>query len=60
MPEVIDVVLRYGWIDGLRHKHDDVYFRQRMTPRDDMLADGRTIHPRRPNPEGPKSEGKAR
>jgi uncharacterized protein YdeI (YjbR/CyaY-like superfamily) len=25
--------LCYGWIDGLRHKHDDVYFRQRMTPR---------------------------
>jgi uncharacterized protein YdeI (YjbR/CyaY-like superfamily) len=33
MPEVIDVALCYGWIDGLRHKHDDVYFRQRMTPR---------------------------
>ena len=33
MPEVIDVALCWGWIDGLRHKHDDVYFRQRMTPR---------------------------
>jgi uncharacterized protein YdeI (YjbR/CyaY-like superfamily) len=33
MPEVIDIALCYGWIDGLRHKHDDVYFRQRMTPR---------------------------
>ena len=33
MPEVIDVALCYGWIDGLRHKHDDVYFRQRFTPR---------------------------
>jgi uncharacterized protein YdeI (YjbR/CyaY-like superfamily) len=33
MPEVIEVALCYGWIDGLRHKHDDVYFRQRMTPR---------------------------
>jgi uncharacterized protein YdeI (YjbR/CyaY-like superfamily) len=33
MPEVIDVALCYGWIDGLRHKQDDVYFRQRMTPR---------------------------
>ena len=33
MPEVIDVALCYGWIDGLRHKHDDVYFRQRITPR---------------------------
>jgi uncharacterized protein YdeI (YjbR/CyaY-like superfamily) len=33
MPEVIEVALCWGWIDGLRHKHDDVYFRQRMTPR---------------------------
>ena len=33
MPEVIDVALCWGWIDGLRHKHDDVYFRQRFTPR---------------------------
>jgi uncharacterized protein YdeI (YjbR/CyaY-like superfamily) len=33
MPEVIDVALCWGWIDGLRHQHDDVYFRQRMTPR---------------------------
>jgi uncharacterized protein YdeI (YjbR/CyaY-like superfamily) len=33
MPDVIDIALCYGWIDGLRHKHDDVYFRQRMTPR---------------------------
>jgi uncharacterized protein YdeI (YjbR/CyaY-like superfamily) len=32
-PEVLDVALSWGWIDGLRHKHDDVYFRQRMTPR---------------------------
>ena len=32
-PEAVDVALCYGWIDGLRHKHDDVYFRQRMTPR---------------------------
>jgi uncharacterized protein YdeI (YjbR/CyaY-like superfamily) len=32
-PEVLDVALRWGWIDGLRHKHDGVYFRQRMTPR---------------------------
>jgi uncharacterized protein YdeI (YjbR/CyaY-like superfamily) len=33
MPEVIDIALCWGWIDGLRHRHDDVYFRQRMTPR---------------------------
>ncbi len=33
MPEVIETALCWGWIDGLRHKHDDVYFRQRMTPR---------------------------
>jgi uncharacterized protein YdeI (YjbR/CyaY-like superfamily) len=33
MPEVIEDALCWGWIDGLRHGHDDVYFRQRMTPR---------------------------
>ena len=33
MPEVIETALCWGWIDGLRHQHDDVYFRQRMTPR---------------------------
>jgi uncharacterized protein YdeI (YjbR/CyaY-like superfamily) len=33
IPEALDVALCYGWIDGLRHKHDDVYFRQRYTPR---------------------------
>jgi uncharacterized protein YdeI (YjbR/CyaY-like superfamily) len=31
--EALDVALCYGWIDGLRHKHDEVYFRQRFTPR---------------------------
>jgi uncharacterized protein YdeI (YjbR/CyaY-like superfamily) len=31
--DAIEVSLCYGWIDGLRHKHDDVYFRQRFTPR---------------------------
>jgi uncharacterized protein YdeI (YjbR/CyaY-like superfamily) len=31
--EALDAALCYGWIDGLRHKHDDVYFRQRFTPR---------------------------
>jgi uncharacterized protein YdeI (YjbR/CyaY-like superfamily) len=33
MPEVIEAALCWGWIDGLRHSHDEVYFRQRMTPR---------------------------
>lgn len=33
MTEAIEVALCHGWIDGLRHKHDDVYFRQRFTPR---------------------------
>ena len=31
--EALDVALCYGWIDGLRHKHDETYFRQRFTPR---------------------------
>ena len=31
--DAIEVALCYGWIDGLRHKLDDVYFRQRFTPR---------------------------
>lgn len=31
--DALDVALCYGWIDGLRHRHDDVYFRQRFTPR---------------------------
>jgi len=31
--EAIEVALCYGWIDGLRHAHDDTYFRQRFTPR---------------------------
>ena len=33
MPEVIETALCWGWIDGLRHRHDEMYFRQRMTPR---------------------------
>jgi len=33
MPEVVETALCWGWIDGLRHRHDDVYFRQRLTPR---------------------------
>jgi uncharacterized protein YdeI (YjbR/CyaY-like superfamily) len=31
--DAIEVAICYGWIDGLRHRHDDVYFRQRFTPR---------------------------
>src|SRR5438132_57991 len=31
--EALEVALCYGWIDGLRHRHDDTYFRQRFTPR---------------------------
>ena len=32
-PEVVETALCYGWIDGLRQKVDDVYFRQRVTSR---------------------------
>jgi uncharacterized protein YdeI (YjbR/CyaY-like superfamily) len=32
-PEALDVALCFGWIDGVRHKQDDTYFRQRFTPR---------------------------
>ena len=56
MPEVIDVALCWGWIDGLRHKHDDVYFRQRMTPAEvaqplvaDQPRQGRGAHRRGPH-----------
>jgi uncharacterized protein YdeI (YjbR/CyaY-like superfamily) len=31
--DAIETALCYGWIDGLRHRHDDTYFRQRFTPR---------------------------
>ena len=31
--DAIEVALCYGWIDGLRHGHDETYFRQRFTPR---------------------------
>jgi uncharacterized protein YdeI (YjbR/CyaY-like superfamily) len=31
--DAVEGALCQGWIDGLRQKHDDVYFRQRMTPR---------------------------
>jgi len=31
--EAIETALCYGWIDGLRHAHDETYFRQRFTPR---------------------------
>jgi uncharacterized protein YdeI (YjbR/CyaY-like superfamily) len=32
-PEAVEVALCHGWIDGQRQKHDDVFFRLRMTPR---------------------------
>jgi uncharacterized protein YdeI (YjbR/CyaY-like superfamily) len=31
--EALDVVLCYGWIDGLRHAQDQTYFLQRYTHR---------------------------
>jgi uncharacterized protein YdeI (YjbR/CyaY-like superfamily) len=31
--DAIETALCYGWIDGLRHRHDETYFRQRFTPR---------------------------
>ncbi|MDX2391118.1 MULTISPECIES: YdeI/OmpD-associated family protein [unclassified Streptomyces] len=31
--EMVDTVLCFGWIDGLRHGFDDTYFLQRTTPR---------------------------
>jgi uncharacterized protein YdeI (YjbR/CyaY-like superfamily) len=31
--EAIDVALCYGWIDGQRRGHDDVWYLQRFTPR---------------------------
>jgi uncharacterized protein YdeI (YjbR/CyaY-like superfamily) len=32
-PEVLEVALSYGWIDGLRRAHDDAWFLQKFTPR---------------------------
>jgi uncharacterized protein YdeI (YjbR/CyaY-like superfamily) len=32
-PEVLDVALCFGWIDGRREALDERYFRQRFTPR---------------------------
>jgi uncharacterized protein YdeI (YjbR/CyaY-like superfamily) len=31
--EAVDEALCFGWIDGQKGKHDDVYFLQRLTPR---------------------------
>jgi uncharacterized protein YdeI (YjbR/CyaY-like superfamily) len=31
--EALDVALCFGWIDAVRHAHDDEYFLQRFTPR---------------------------
>ncbi|MGZ4203042.1 MAG: YdeI/OmpD-associated family protein [Thermoleophilaceae bacterium] len=32
-PEVLDAAIAHGWIDAVRHGHDDEYFLQRFTPR---------------------------
>jgi uncharacterized protein YdeI (YjbR/CyaY-like superfamily) len=32
-PEVLDIAIAYGWIDGVRNAIDDAYFLQRFTPR---------------------------
>lgn len=32
-PEVLEIALSYGWIDGVRNALDDTYFLQRFTPR---------------------------
>ncbi|HEY1594730.1 MAG TPA: YdeI/OmpD-associated family protein [Thermoleophilaceae bacterium] len=32
-PEVLDIAICYGWIDGVRHKLDDEHFLQRFCPR---------------------------
>jgi uncharacterized protein YdeI (YjbR/CyaY-like superfamily) len=32
-PEVLELAISYGWIDGVRNAHDDTYFLQRFCPR---------------------------
>jgi uncharacterized protein YdeI (YjbR/CyaY-like superfamily) len=32
-PDVLDIAISYGWIDGVRHALDETYFLQRFTPR---------------------------
>jgi uncharacterized protein YdeI (YjbR/CyaY-like superfamily) len=32
-PEVLDIAISYGWIDGVRHALDDTHFLQRFCPR---------------------------
>lgn len=32
-PEVLDIAISYGWIDGVRNAFDETYFLQRFTPR---------------------------
>jgi uncharacterized protein YdeI (YjbR/CyaY-like superfamily) len=32
-PEVLDIAISYGWIDGVRNALDETYFLQRFTPR---------------------------
>jgi uncharacterized protein YdeI (YjbR/CyaY-like superfamily) len=31
--EALEEAIRYGWIDAVRHAHDETYFLQRFTPR---------------------------
>lgn len=31
--EALEEAIRYGWIDAVRHGHDETYFLQRFTPR---------------------------
>lgn len=32
-PQSVDEALCFGWIDGIRHRIDDVSYRNRLTPR---------------------------
>jgi uncharacterized protein YdeI (YjbR/CyaY-like superfamily) len=70
--DALDVALCHGWIDGLRHKHDDVYFRQRFTPRrarskwskinrervERLVADGRMRPPGQRAVDAAKADGR--
>jgi uncharacterized protein YdeI (YjbR/CyaY-like superfamily) len=72
MPDMLEVALCWGWIDGLRHKHDDIYFRQRVTPRtaksrwsqrnrdaaEALIASGRMRAPGRREIDAAKADGR--
>jgi uncharacterized protein YdeI (YjbR/CyaY-like superfamily) len=32
-PEALEIAIAFGWIDAVRHAHDETYFLQRFTPR---------------------------